>query len=60
MPAQVAVMTSQIIWTEDVEIAFEEFEAGNEDAKKKYHEICSSRLEGLIRWCRGSLLGLIV
>jgi len=34
VPAQIAVMTSQIIWTEDVEVAFEEFEAGNEDAMK--------------------------
>ena len=28
---------TQIMWSEDVEVAFEEFEAGNEDAMKKYH-----------------------
>jgi dynein heavy chain len=49
VPAQIALVTSQIIWTEEVESALEELESGQEDALKKYNEICNSRLESLIR-----------
>jgi len=49
VPAQLALVTSQIIWTEEVEAALEELESGQEDALKKYQEICSLRLESLIR-----------
>ena len=54
-PAQIGLVTSQIIWTEEVEVALENIEAGQEDAVKKYSEVCSSRLEGLIRLVQGSL-----
>ena len=33
-----ALVTSQIIWTEEVESALEELESGAEDAVKKYVE----------------------
>jgi dynein heavy chain, axonemal len=49
VPAQIALVTSQIIWTEEVESALEELESGQEDAMKKYNELCTARLEGLIR-----------
>ncbi|KAJ1439145.1 dynein heavy chain and region D6 of dynein motor-domain-containing protein [Ochromonadaceae sp. CCMP2298] len=49
VPAQIALVTSQVIWTEEVEAALEELESGQEDALKKYGELCSLRLESLIR-----------
>lgn len=55
VPAQIALVTSQIIWTEEVESAFEELESGQEDAMKKYNELCTARLEGLIRLVQGEL-----
>ena len=55
VPAQIALVTSQIIWTEEVEAALEDLESGAEDAVKKYVETCTSRLEGLIRLVQGEL-----
>jgi dynein heavy chain len=55
VPAQIALVTSQIIWTEEVESAFEELESGQEDSMKKYNELCTARLEGLIRLVQGEL-----
>jgi dynein heavy chain len=55
VPAQIALVTSQVIWTEEVEASFEELESGTEDAMKKYVETCTSRLEALIRLVQGSL-----
>lgn len=55
VPAQIALVTSQIVWTEEVEGALEELEAGTEDAVKKYCETCTSRLEGLIKLVQGEL-----
>lgn len=55
VPAQIALVTSQVIWTEEVEGALEELESGQEDALKKYYEICNSRLESLIRLVQGDL-----
>jgi dynein heavy chain len=49
VPAQIALVTSQVIWTEEVEAALEELESGQEDALKKYNELCNARLESLIR-----------
>jgi len=37
--AQIALVTSQITWTEEVERALEELESGQEDAVKKYQEV---------------------
>ena len=55
VPAQIALVTSQIIWTEEVESSLEELESGAEDAVKKYVETCNARLEGLIRLVQGEL-----
>ena len=54
-PAQVALLTSQVGWTEEVERALEELESGQEDSLKNYSEICTSRIEGLIRLVQGEL-----
>jgi dynein heavy chain len=55
VPAQVALVTSQNVWTEEVESAMEELEGGQEDALKKYADLCSNRLEALIRLVQGEL-----
>jgi dynein heavy chain, axonemal len=55
VPAQIALVTSQIVWTDEVEKTFEELESGQEDAMKKYNELCTARLEGLIRLVQGEL-----
>eukprot|EP00605_Chrysophyceae_sp_TOSAG23-4_P001019 GSChrysophyteH1.ASY1.ANO1.1120.1 assembled CDS len=55
VPAQIALVTSQIIWTEEVEAALEDLEGGADDAVKKYVETCNGRLEGLIRLVQGEL-----
>lgn len=54
-PAQICLLTSQIVYTEEVEGALENLESGQEDAMKKYSEVCVSRLEGLIRLVQGQL-----
>uniref|UniRef100_K3X576 AAA+ ATPase domain-containing protein n=1 Tax=Globisporangium ultimum (strain ATCC 200006 / CBS 805.95 / DAOM BR144) TaxID=431595 RepID=K3X576_GLOUD len=48
-PAQVALVGSQVVWTEEVEAALEELENGTEDAVKKYWDVCTVRLEELIK-----------
>eukprot|EP00981_Chlorochromonas_danica_P014351 scaffold7822_cov179-Ochromonas_danica.AAC.12 len=55
VPAQIALVTSQIVWTDEVETALEELESGQEDAMKKYYELCNARLEGLIRLVQNDL-----
>lgn len=48
-PAQLALLASQILWTEETETALEELENGQEDAVKKYIEVCKNRLNALIK-----------
>ena len=48
-PAQIVLLASQVHWTEESESALEEFEGGQEDAVRKYLDVCVSRLEALIR-----------
>lgn len=47
-PAQVTLLASQIVWTEDTENALENFENGSEDAVKKHGQQLTVRLEALI------------
>ena len=54
-PAQLSLLASQTVWTEESEAVLEEFENGAEDAIKKYHEICTARLEALIKLVIGEL-----
>jgi dynein heavy chain len=54
-PAQVALLASQVVWTEEVECALEEFENGTEDAIKKYNDVSTVRLEELIKLVQGHL-----
>jgi dynein heavy chain len=55
VPAQIALLTTQIMWTEEVEDALEELEGGQDDSVKKYSDVCVTRLEGLIRLVQGEL-----
>lgn len=54
-PAQVAILASQIFWTEEVEGALDEFENGQLDAVRTNLELCNSRLSALIELVCGSL-----
>ncbi|GLE01103.1 hypothetical protein PINS_up009916 [Pythium insidiosum] len=56
--AQLALLASQIVWTEEVEAALEELESGTEDALKKYADVSTVRLEELIRVVQGALSAL--
>ena len=47
-PAQISLVGTQIFWTEETHRALEEYEAGTEDAVKKYYQICNERLNALI------------
>jgi dynein heavy chain len=53
--AQICLLATQIVWTDDVEKALEHLENGNEDALKKYADKCSSRLDALIRLVQDDL-----
>jgi dynein heavy chain len=55
--AQIALLTSQIFWTDETQTAFEELESGQEDAMKHYRQTCTSRLEALIILVQGELSG---
>ena len=54
-PGQIALLASQIYWTEESENALEELEGGDEDAMRRYLEMCNSRLEALITVVQGNL-----
>ncbi|TYZ60954.1 hypothetical protein PybrP1_011234 [[Pythium] brassicae (nom. inval.)] len=57
-PAQVALLASQVVWTEEVEAALEELENGTEDAVKRYWDVSTVRLEALIKLVQGELPAL--
>ncbi|XP_068101608.1 dynein axonemal heavy chain 11-like isoform X2 [Hyperolius riggenbachi] len=54
-PAQVALAASQIWWATDVEIAFERFEEGFENALKDYNRKQIAQLNALINMLLGEL-----
>ncbi|EQC33295.1 hypothetical protein SDRG_09276 [Saprolegnia diclina VS20] len=53
--AQVVLNSTQIYWTEETEMALEEFENGQEDSVKRYLALCNQRLEQLINLVLGEL-----
>jgi dynein heavy chain len=54
-PAQIVLLASQILWTEETEAALEELEAGQEGALRQYRDSCAARLDALIRVVQGEL-----
>lgn len=46
--AQIALLTTQIVWTEDVNRAFEELSSGAESAMKECNELIKARINKLI------------
>lgn len=48
-PAQIALLASQIVWTEETEGVLEDAESGQEESVKTYLKTCVSRLEALIK-----------
>lgn len=54
-PAQVVLNATQIYWTEETEMALEEFENGQEDSVKRYLAVCNQRLDQLITLVLGNL-----
>ena len=54
-PAQIVLLGSQILWTEETEAALEEMEAGQEESMKRYKDACNVRLDTLIRAVQGEL-----
>jgi len=47
-PAQIALLTTQIVWTEDVSKSFEDLLGGSESAMKDCLTIIKTRIEALI------------
>ena len=56
-PAQLALLASQMLWTEETELALEELENGQGDAVKKYSGVCADRLNALIKLAQTPLSG---
>jgi dynein heavy chain len=48
LPGQVALVGTQIFWTEETHHALDDFEQGTDDAVKKYLQLCNDRLYALI------------
>ena len=53
--AQIALLTTQIVWTEDVSRAFEDLTGGSESAMKDAYRTIEIRIENLIKKVRGKL-----
>ena len=47
--AQLALVASQIVWTEETARAFDELEGGAENVMKDYKRVCDDRIEKLIK-----------
>ena len=54
-PAQTVVTCSQIYWTEESETSLEDLSGGQEDAVKRYLQVCENRLQELIKLVLGTL-----
>ena len=56
-PAQLCITGTQIYWTDETQLALEEYEGGQEDATKRYLQICNTRLAALIQLVLTDLKG---
>jgi dynein heavy chain len=54
-PAQLCITGTQIYWTEETQLALDEYEGGQEDATKRYLQTCNTRLNALINLVLGEL-----
>jgi dynein heavy chain len=54
-PAQLCITGTQIYWTDETQQALEEYEGGQEDAVKRYLQMCNYRLSSLIQLVLGKL-----
>lgn len=54
-PAQLCITGTQIYWTDETQLALEEYEGGQEDAVKRYLQLCNNRLSALIELVLGEL-----
>jgi len=54
-PAQCALLTTQMVWTEDVTRAFEDLQGGSETSMKEAYKLIETRIEKLIIKVRGDL-----
>ncbi len=54
-PAQLCITGTQIYWSDETQLALEEYESGQEDAIKRYLQICNNRLSALIQLVLGEL-----
>jgi len=54
-PAQLCITGTQIYWTDETQLALEEYEGGQEDAVKRYLQLCNNRLSSLIQLVLGEL-----
>jgi len=53
--AQIALLATQMIWTEETEKAFDDLESGSETAMKDYLNVIIKRLDALIERVRTDL-----
>jgi len=66
-PSQLALVATQIVWTEETGRAFEEIESGSENAMKEYKKLNDERVDKLIKrtitpldkGVRGSIITII-
>ena len=54
-PAQLCITGTQIYWSDETQLALEEYEGGQEDAVKRYLQVCNTRLSSLIQLVLGEL-----
>jgi len=50
--AQISLVTTQVVWTEEVNRAFDDLEGGADSAMKEYLKLIENRIEALIRKVR--------